>query len=117
MPTTGVPSMTPPPEVNVPDVNELTELQDRWWQWHLGDRMVRHQHPGDTEFGCSWPQCAWHGYRPGDDTFIAALPEAAPHSVASEHLEELLLGGGGHFVYERDAAFIEDELDDLDELD
>jgi hypothetical protein len=97
-----------------PDMTELAEPEGRWWQWHLGDRMVRHQHPGDTDFGCSWPDCAWHGYRPGDDTFIDSLPEVATQSVAARHLEELRLGDGGHFVYERDAEISEDELDDFE---
>jgi hypothetical protein len=104
---------------SVPDeVGEMNEAVDssetteRWWQWHLGDRMVRHQHPRDTEFGCSWPDCAWHGYRPGDDIFIEALPEVAPQSVAARHLEEVWLGDGGHFVYERGAAIFDGDEDD-----
>jgi len=99
---------------NDPALNESPEPELRWWQWHLGDRMVRHQHPDDTDFGCSWPDCAWHGYRPGDDTFIAALPDVAHQSVASRHLEEVRLGEGGHFVYERDAAEHEEVEDEED---
>ncbi|MBT5775255.1 MAG: hypothetical protein HOH95_12865 [Dehalococcoidia bacterium] len=100
--------------LGVTDITGLTEREDRWWQWHLGDRMVRHQHPDDTDFGCSWPACAWHGYRPGDDTFIDSLPGVAFQSIAATHLEELNLGGTGHFVYERDADLYEDDEDDLD---
>lgn len=100
---------------NAPDTETLTEAEPRWWQWHLGDRMVRHQHPDDTDFGCSWPDCAWHGFRPGDDTFIDSLPDVAPQSVAARHLEDVRLGEGGHFVYERDAAPFNDDEEDEDD--
>lgn len=99
--------------MNTPDPIEAEQAQARWWQWHLGDRMVRHQNPEDTEFGCSWPECSWHGYRPGDDTFVETLPDVAPQSVASRHLEGVRLGEGGYFVYERDVESLEDELEQL----
>jgi hypothetical protein len=87
---------------------------ERWWQWHLGDRMAAHQHP-DEELGCRWPECAWHGVRPGDENLIDSLPESALRSVALSHLDGVELGEGARFVYERDVAEEEDEDDD-DEL-
>jgi len=85
----------------------------RWWQWHLGDRMARHQHPGEEHRGCSWPACAWHGLRPGEETLIESLPATAPRSVALSHLDGIgIAGGGGGFVYERDVIVDDDENED-----
>ena len=94
------------------DATELTEETDlRWWQWHLGDRMARHQHPDAPAGGCSWPECAWHGLRPGEENLVASLPEGALRSVALDHLEGLgSPEGGGRFVYERD-VLADEELE------
>lgn len=97
------------------EATEATDSQDmRWWRWHLGDRMARHQHPNEDLTNCSWPECAWHGVRPGEDNLIDSLPEAAPRSVALSHLDGIgIAGGGGGFVYERD-VIVEDDEDDED---
>jgi hypothetical protein len=97
------------------EATEVTDSQDiRWWRWHLGDRMARHQHPHEDLTNCSWPECAWHGVRPGEDTLIDSLPEAAPRSVALSHLDGIgIAGGSGGFVYERD-VIVEDDEDDED---
>ena len=86
----------------------------RWWQWHLGDRMARHQHPGEPMEDCSWPDCAWHGIRPGEDNLIASLPSSPPRSVALGHLESMSTGEGGHFVYERDVVVADEDDEDFD---
>jgi len=95
--------------------------RERWWQWHLGNRMARHQHAGDEALpGCSWPDCAWHGYHPGEEHLVDSLPEVAPQSVALRHLTAMRFDAGfGGFVYERDAdldeeRFLEDAYDLLD---
>tara|TARA_Y100000588_G_scaffold291740_1_gene310918 strand:- start:2956 stop:3231 length:276 start_codon:yes stop_codon:yes gene_type:complete len=73
----------------------------RWWQWHLGDRMANHQHPTEDVAGCSWPECAWHGLRPGDDNQSSSLPSVPLRSAALSHLDSIA-DGEGTFVYERD---------------
>lgn len=90
---------------------DLTASEEmRWWQWHLGDRMACHQHPGEDMTECSWPDCAWHGFRPGDDNQIASLPDVPPRSVALSHLDGIgIAGGGGRFVYERDVVTEEED--------
>jgi hypothetical protein len=102
-------------------MTEATETPEgatmRWWQWHLGDRMARHQHPGQEIEDCSWPDCAWHGVRPGEDNLVDSLPETAARSVALGHLDGIAIGEGGHFVYERDVVEDEEADDDFDFLD
>lgn len=96
-------------------MTEATEMMSagaRWWQWHLGDRMARHQHPGEEMEDCSWPDCAWHGLRPGGDNLSASLPDAPLRSVAMSHLDGISIGEGGHFVYERDVVEEGDDEDD-----
>ncbi len=76
--------MTEPVDASDPGMDE-----GPWWQWHLGDRMVRHQHPDETDLGCRWPDCAWHGYRPGDLVFEELARSVPPPSPALEHLWRL----------------------------
>lgn len=100
-------------------MTEATETaggEMRWWQWHLGDRMARHQHPGQEIEDCSWPDCAWHGVRPGEDNLVTSLPETAPRSVALGHLDGIAIGEGGHFVYERDVMEEPDDEDGSEEF-
>ena len=98
--------MTQPTDPAEPDI--------RWWQWHLGDRMARHQHPGEELEDCSWPDCAWHGMRPGDENLANSLPVAPARSVALGHLDAVGMGTGGHFVYERDVVEEDDEDEELE---
>ncbi|MDA0351816.1 MAG: hypothetical protein O3A10_06360 [Chloroflexi bacterium] len=85
----------------------------RWWQWHLGNRMAKHQHPGEDMEDCSWPECAWHGQRPGEDNLLASYPVPVLRSVALSHLDGLGIAAmGGRFVYERDVIEGDDEDDE-----
>jgi len=89
-------------------------IEPRWWQWHLGDRMARHQHPGEDLEDCSWPDCAWHGVRPGEENLASSLPDSPPRSVALGHLDAISIGEGGHFVYERDVVTAEEGEDEFE---